>query len=64
MIVKLYFLAFSFSFPESDVDGEGEKPKKTKVKKKTKKSEPKDLSMFEENAPSIFDDPLSALGNT
>ena len=45
------------------VDGDPTKPKKTsKGKKKTKKSEPADLSMFDENAPSIFDDSLSALG--
>ena len=44
-------------------DGDPTKPKKTsKGKKKTKKSEPTDLSMFDENAPSIFDDSLSALG--
>ena len=38
-----------------------EKEEKKKVKKKAKKVEPKDLSMFEEDAPNIFDDPLSAL---
>ena len=43
------------------VDGDPTKPKKTsKGKKKVKKSEPADLSVFDENAPSIFDDP--ALG--
>ena len=41
------------------VDGDPTKPKK-KGKKKVKKTEPTDLSMFDENAPSIFDDP--ALG--
>jgi len=39
------------------------KPKKSsKGKKKAKKPEAKDLAMFDENAPSIFDDPLDALG--
>ena len=40
-------------------DAEGEK-----VKKKVKKAEPKDLSMFDTDAPNIFDDPLSALSST
>ena len=57
-----YFTLFAF-FPAPVVDGDPAKPKKTsKGKKKTKKSEPTDLSMFDENAPSIFDDSLSALG--
>ena len=43
---------------------EDSKPKTTKTKKKTKKSEPKDLSMFDDNAPSIFEDPLNALGTS
>ena len=53
----------------TDLFGEDDaaKPKKTtKAKKKTSKKsqEPKDLSMFDDNAPSIFDDPLSALGTS
>ena len=50
----------------ADLFAEGDKPKKSvKSKKKTKKSSTgttKDLSMFDDNAPSIFDDPLSAMG--
>lgn len=41
-----------------------ETEEKKKVKKKTKKAEPKDLSMFDADAPNIFDDPLSALGTS
>ena len=39
-----------------------ESVKKTKAikKKAKKKSEPKDYSMFDADAPSIFDDPLNA----
>ena len=49
---------------ESALDEDAGQAKKTaKAKKKTKKSEPKDLSIFDDDAPSIFDDPLSALGN-
>jgi len=38
------------------------KPKKTKTVKKAKKKSttPKDYSMFDTDAPSIFDDPLNA----
>ena len=55
----------SCSIPaESALDEDaGQAKKTTKAKKKTKKSEPKDLSIFDDDAPSIFDDPLSALGN-
>lgn len=45
---------------------EDAKPKK-KMKKKmaTKKTDKvQDLSMFDEDAPNIFDDPLSALGTS
>ena len=45
--------------------------KTAKGKKKTAKKPsaaeappPQDLSMFDENAPSIFDDPLNALANS
>ena len=62
----IFFLVIYNGTPPSPapvVDGDPTKPKKTsKGKKKTKKSEPADLSMFDENAPSIFDDSLSALG--
>ena len=59
-----YFTLSPFFPAPVVVDGvDPTKPKKTsKGKKKTKKSEPTDLSMFDENAPSIFDDFLSALG--
>jgi hypothetical protein len=42
----------------------GETEEKKKTKKKVKKTEPKDLSMFDADAPNIFDDPLNALGST
>ena len=43
----------------------GDEPKtKKKVKKKVKKTGPPDLSIFDENSPSIFDDPLNALGTS
>ena len=63
-VILLKYLTLSPFFPDPVVvDGDPTKPKKTsKGKKKTKKSEPTDLSMFDENAPSIFDDSLSALG--
>ena len=64
VVVCLVLQSFTLSpfFPAPVVvDGDPTKPKKTsKGKKKVKKSEPADLSMFDENAPSIFDDP--ALG--
>lgn len=37
---------------------------KKKVVKKAATDKVKDLSMFDEDAPNIFDDPLSALGNS
>jgi len=53
---------FSIPFtPDPVVDGDPAKPKRSKGKKKAKKPEAKDLTMFDENAPSIFDDPLDAL---
>ena len=42
----------------------GETEEKKKTKKKAKKTEPKDLSMFDADAPNIFDDPLNAMGST
>ena len=54
----IFFLPFT---PDPVVDGDPAKPKKSKGKK-AKKPEAKDLAMFDENAPSIFDDPLDALG--
>ena len=66
MLIPCHLLSTSLLPPSPApvvVDGDPTKPKKTsKGKKKTKKSEPTDLSMFDENAPSIFDDSLSALG--
>ena len=53
------FTLFPFFLAPVVVDGDPTKPKK-KGKKKVKKTEPTDLSMFDENTPSIFDDP--ALG--
>ena len=56
-----YWTCFSDIF----ADEGSEKPKKAKTpKKKTKKAtkDIKDLSEFDNDAPSIFDDPLSALG--
>jgi hypothetical protein len=42
----------------------GDTGEKKKMKKKVKRTEPKDLSMFDADAPNIFDDPLSALGTS
>ena len=50
-----------------DLFADEAKPKKTtKAKKKSvkKSSGTKDLSMFDDDAPSIFDDPLSSMGDT
>ena len=55
----IFFLPFT---PDPVVDGDPAKPKKSSKGKKAKKPEAKDLAMFDENAPSIFDDPLDALG--
>ena len=59
----LFIICFtSLSFFSTAPAAETEEKKKTK--KKVKKTEPKDLSMFDADAPNIFDDPLSALGTS
>ena len=52
----IFFLPFT---PDPVVDGDPAKPKYKG--KKANKPEAKDFAMFDENAPSIFDDPLDAL---
>ena len=63
--IKSYAVGLSHIFllftPDPVVDGDPAKPKKSSKGKKAKKPEAKDLAMFDENAPSIFDDPLDAL---
>ena len=57
-----YLILFLPFTPDPVVDGDPAKPKKSSKGKKAKKPEAKDFAMFDENAPSIFDDPLDALG--